>query len=55
MVMTLSILAAALVLVALFRPFFGDAAGFFACLRFWFTPDLFIALRGEFWDDWWPR
>jgi hypothetical protein len=35
------------------RLFFGDFAGFFRSLRYVLTPDLFSALRGEFWDDRW--
>lgn len=32
--------------------FFRDWGGFWESIRFWFTPDLFSAFNGEYWDDW---
>lgn len=32
--------------------FFGDWAGFWEVVRFWFTPDIISAFRGEYWEDW---
>lgn len=37
------------------RLFFSDWDEFWEALRFWITPDLISALRGEFWDDWWAE
>jgi hypothetical protein len=36
----------------LWRPFFGDMDGFMECLRFWATPDVVSAYRGERTEDW---
>jgi hypothetical protein len=33
------------------RAFFGGWQGFFDCIVFWFKPDLWSLLRGEWWDD----
>ena len=35
--------------------FFGDWAGFFDCLRFWFTPDWISLFNGEYFDDHWAE
>jgi hypothetical protein len=32
---------------------FKDIDDFWESFRFWLTPDIFSAFRGEFWDDWW--
>ena len=40
------------VLVLLFKPFFGAREGFFQCVKFWFTPDIISAFRGEYHEDW---
>ena len=37
------------------KRFFGNWAGFWAALRFWFTPQIVSALRGEFHDDIWAE
>ncbi|MFC1588485.1 hypothetical protein ACFL54_09250 [Planctomycetota bacterium] len=39
-------------LVLLFKPFFGDGNGFWECVRFWLTPDIFSMFRGEWTKDW---
>ena len=35
----------------MFKPLFGDMDGFFEALRFWGTPDLLSASRGELGED----
>ena len=32
--------------------FFSDWDDFGEAIRFWFTPDLWSAFRGEYWEDW---
>ncbi|MHC4605560.1 MAG: hypothetical protein ACYTAF_01325 [Planctomycetota bacterium] len=39
----------------LFKPLFGDWHGFVDCLKFWFTPDMWSILRGQFVEDWWAE
>ncbi len=34
---------------------FGTWEDFWEAVRFWFTPDLFSALMGEFWEDAWAE
>ncbi len=43
------------VYIFLGKLFFGDWHGFFECLKFWFTPDILSAFRGDFWEDWWSE
>lgn len=50
-----AILAGVLVLVGLFKPFFGGTDGFLECLRFWFTPDVVSLFRGEWGEDQWAE
>ncbi|MFH0963679.1 MAG: hypothetical protein V2A58_06665 [Planctomycetota bacterium] len=38
---------------ALGKTFFGGWEGFTEALRFYFTPDWWSAMRGEFWEDRW--
>ena len=33
------------------KVFFGDLAGFFDALKFWFTPNIFSLFRGRYGDD----
>ena len=40
------------VLALLFKPFFGGREDFFRCVKFWFTPDIISAFRGEYHEDW---
>jgi hypothetical protein len=47
----IGIIAGIAVLVVLFRPFFGDMGGFWVCVRFWLTPDIFSLIRGEWGED----
>jgi hypothetical protein len=37
------------------RTFFGGWQGFVEALRFWFTPDILSAFRGEYYEDRWQR
>ncbi len=37
------------------RAIFGTWEDFGECLRFWFTPDIFSMLRGEFTEDAWAE
>lgn len=48
----IGIIAGIAVLVLLFKPFFGDMSGFWECVRYWFTPDIFSLFRGEWGQDW---
>jgi hypothetical protein len=34
---------------------FGTWEDFWEAIRFWFTPDLFSAFMGEFWEDAWAE
>ncbi len=34
---------------------FRSLDDFLESIRFWLTPDLFSAFRGEFMDDWWAE
>jgi len=47
----IGIIAGIAVLILFFKPFFGDASGFWECVRFWFTPDVFSLFRGEWGAD----
>jgi hypothetical protein len=38
-----------------YRVIFRDAEEFLESLRFWLTPDILSAFRGEFWEDWWAE
>ena len=51
----LGVVAGIAALALLFKPFFGDASGFWECLRFWLTPDIFSLFRGEWTEDWWAE
>ena len=44
----LGVLAGIGVMVLLFKPLFGDKEGFFDCVKFWFTPDIFSLLSGKY-------
>ena len=35
--------------------FFDGWSGFWDAVKFWLTPDLFSAFKGEYWDDWWAE
>jgi len=47
----IAVIAGLGVMVLLFRPFFGNADGFFECLKFWFTPEIFSLIFGKFFRD----
>ena len=47
----LAVIVGIIVLVLLFRPFFGNAQGFFDCITFWFTPDILSLLLGKYFVD----
>jgi len=34
---------------------FGGWAGFIEALVFWVKPELWSAIQGEFWEDWWAE
>lgn len=55
MILALSILAGATVAALLFRAFFDDWNGFWNCVRFWLTPDIFSLFRGEWVEDRWAE
>jgi len=46
------ILAGLAVAGLLFKPLFRDIDGLMQCLRFWVTPDVVSAYRGELSEDW---
>ncbi len=35
--------------------FYADLEDFFDAIRFWLTPDIISAFRGEYWDDAWEE
>ncbi len=37
------------------KRFFGNWAGFWKAVRFWFTPEIISAFRGQFHDDIWAE
>lgn len=39
------------VLFLLFKPIFGDADGFWECVRFWFTPNIVSWFQEEYYED----
>ncbi len=41
--------------VAIGWVFFKDAQSFVDAIRFWLTPDLISAFRGELWEDTWAQ
>lgn len=41
--------------VLLWKFIFDDWDDFVDSVRFWFTPDFFSLLRGEYWEDWWAE
>jgi hypothetical protein len=43
------------VYIGIGRVVFGSWENFGECLRFWFTPDIFSMLRGEFTEDAWAE
>jgi hypothetical protein len=47
-----ALIVTALVGRALFRVIFDDAADFWDCVKFSFTPDLISMFRGRYLDDW---
>ena len=47
----LAVIAGLGVLVLLFKPFFGNADGFFECIKFWFTPEIFSLFFGKYFRD----
>ena len=51
--MTIIGAAAGVTMALSFRIFFRYPGDFGEAIRFWFTPDLFSALKGEYMDDWW--
>lgn len=51
---TLAVLNAPLYYVA-FKILFKDREEFFEAIWFWLKPDLWSALRGEFWEDLWAE
>jgi hypothetical protein len=47
----IGIIVGIIVLIILFKPFFGDLTGFWECVRFWLIPDIFSLIRGEWGED----
>lgn len=55
MAIILSILSGGITAAMLFYLLFGDWEEFVECVRFWFTPELWSALKGEWHDDVWAE
>ncbi len=51
----LSIIAGLGVLRLTFKTFFDGLDDLWECVKFWFTPDLFSALKGQLEHDWWSE
>jgi hypothetical protein len=49
------IIVAVGVMSFLFRTFFGDKEGFFECIKFWLTPDIFSLFKGQYSEDFWSE
>jgi hypothetical protein len=52
---TLLVVINAPVYVLIGKIVFGTWEDFWEAVRFWFTPDLFSAFMGEFWEDVWAE
>ena len=50
-----AILSGILVWTLMFIPMFNNANGFWGCVRFWLTPDVFSLFHGEWTEDWWAE
>lgn len=55
MIVATSILVGCLMAWVLFRIFFDDLTDLVECLRFWVTPDIISAFRGEWAEDQWAE
>jgi hypothetical protein len=53
MIILASIVAALFSLYITFSLFFKDWDDFWECVRYYFTPDIVSAFRGEWMEDWW--
>ena len=51
----LSVIAGVGAMVLLFKPLFGDKEGFFDCVKFWITPDIFSLFSGQYFEDRWSE
>lgn len=51
----LSVIAGVGIMVLLFQPLFGDKEGFFDCVKFWITPDIFSLFSGQYFEDRWSE
>lgn len=51
MITAASILAGALMAWLLFKIFFDDFEDLMECVRYWLTPDIVSAFRGEWTED----
>ncbi len=51
----LSIAAGLFTAALLFKVFFKDKDDFIECVKFWLTPDIISAFRGEYFDDYWAE
>ncbi len=51
----LSIIAGLGVLRLTFKFYFDDLDDLMDCIKFWFTPDIISAIRGDLEHDWWAE
>lgn len=51
----LSIVVGIITAAVLFKYFFKDRDDFIECVKFWLTPDIISAFRGEYFDDYWAE
>jgi hypothetical protein len=52
---TIGIISGIAVQVLLFKPFFGNARGFWDSIGFWIGPDIVSLCRGDWGEDPWPK
>ena len=55
MIIAASIGMGLLLAVVLFRTFFEGLDDFLECIRYYLTPDILSAFRGELHEDWWAE
>ncbi len=48
---TVAVIVAVIVLALLWKPMFGDARGFWNCVKFWFKPNIISMFQGEGMED----
>lgn len=55
MVTLIAIAVGIVTALILFKVFFDDLGDFLECVRFWITPDIISAFRGEWDEDQWSE